>query len=342
MTSTELTHSSQAINMLIDAIVTAVGEDYDVAEIEGDAVLLIRKGAAPSKKEIKEICLRIFNAFHFQLKWMQQHAVCPCGACQCLINLSLKFVVHHGPVAEIKIGRFVKQSGIEMIIAHRLLKNSINNNEYLLVSDKLLNQFSDLAEPDELEWTSSSEEYSSIGKIGYQFTLLNNARKNVPDPPELKNQYRADDTAYLEIPVAASFRDVYMAVMNIPGRVEWVPELQKVEQDIPQVFVGSIHYCSFQNYQCVVSPLWMTVADDNIGYAESCHIGSQGISLVYEYVFNKVDEKRSRLSYRFLNVGNTPLSDEMNTILFKRMDAMVQSLVAYCGKIEVSLFEPAF
>lgn len=37
MTSTELSHDSFAINMLIDAIITAVGDDYEVSEIEGDA-----------------------------------------------------------------------------------------------------------------------------------------------------------------------------------------------------------------------------------------------------------------------------------------------------------------
>ena len=66
MTTTELSHSSHAINYLIDAIVNAVGEEYELAEVEGDAVLLIRKGPAPSKKEIQDICLKIFNAFHYQ------------------------------------------------------------------------------------------------------------------------------------------------------------------------------------------------------------------------------------------------------------------------------------
>ena len=80
---------------------------------------------------------------------MQQHTVCPCGACMAIINLSLKFVVHHGPVAEIKVGRFVKPSGPELIVAHRLLKNSIGNSEYLLLTEKLL---SSLAMSLRLKW----------------------------------------------------------------------------------------------------------------------------------------------------------------------------------------------
>ncbi len=71
MTTTELTHGSYAINVLIDAIVNAVDEKYEISEIEGDAVLMIKKGPAPSKKEILDTCLKIFNAFNFQRKWMQ-------------------------------------------------------------------------------------------------------------------------------------------------------------------------------------------------------------------------------------------------------------------------------
>src|SRR5687767_11860656 len=127
MTTTELSHSTHAINMLMDSILTAVGEEYDVSEIEGDAVLLIRKGSPPARQEIMATCFRIFQAFHFRRKWMEQYTICPCNACLGLAYLTLKFIVHHGPLAEMKVGRFIKHSGTDMIVAHRLLKNSIDN-----------------------------------------------------------------------------------------------------------------------------------------------------------------------------------------------------------------------
>ncbi len=113
ITTTELNHSSKAIHMLIDAILNAVGEEYEISEIEGDAVLMIKKGPAPSQKEILDICLKIFNAFHLQRKWMQQTTVCPCAACRAISNLTVKFVVHYGALAEMKVGRFVKHSGTQ-------------------------------------------------------------------------------------------------------------------------------------------------------------------------------------------------------------------------------------
>ena len=340
MTSTELSHGSFAINMLIDAIVNAVGDEYEVSEIEGDAVLLVRKGEAPSQKQIQDMCLTIFNAFHFRRKWMQQHAVCPCGACLSIIDLTLKFVAHHGPLAEIKVGRFVKQSGTEMIIAHRLLKNGIDNNEYLLMTEKLLETGGSM-DTGEMKWVSSSEEYPSIGKVDYRFALLNEARKNCPEPPALQPYY-TDDTSYFEIPVAASFRDAYMMVMNIPGRPEWMPGLQKVEQDIPQVFVGSIHHCTFDDFRATVSPLRMTLSEDRIIYAESRQIEESGLTLVDEYIFTKVDEKSCLFACRFMNTNGSPIPGEMNAVLFDQMQRVAESLADHCAKMKESSFKPAF
>ncbi|MEI9943319.1 MAG: DUF2652 domain-containing protein [Chitinophagaceae bacterium] len=342
MTTTELSHSSHAINILIDAILKAVDEEYEVSEIEGDAVLLIKKGAAPSQKQIVDTCLKIFNSFHVQRMWMQQHAICPCGACLGIINLTLKFVVHHGPVAEIKVGRFIKQSGPEMIVAHRLLKNSIANNEYLLITEKLLQQLPDEVEAVEMEWTDSSEEYASIGKIPYRFTLLNEARKKIPEPPKPNNQYHTDNTSFLKMTVADNFRDVYMVVMNIPGRPAWFPGLQNVEQDIPQVFIGSIHRCKFENYNTVVSPIRMTLTEEGIEYAESCRIAEMDISLVYEFVFKKINETTSSFACRLLNACDAPIPEKVHGALFDQMKKMSENLKEYCEQMKESFFEPSF
>jgi Protein of unknown function (DUF2652) len=332
MTSTELSHSSHAINLLIDAMLAVIGDEYEIAEIEGDAVLLIKKGPAPSKKEILDTCLKIFNAFHFQRKWMQQYNVCPCGACQAIINLTLKFVAHYGPLAEIKVGRFVKQSGTEMIVAHRLLKNSIDNNEYLLISEKFLKQMADHADAAEMEWTTSSEEYPSIGKIDYHFTLLNEARKNVPEPPVPKKYYHTDNTSYLELPISANYLDVYMVLMNIPGRHLWVPGLQKVEQEVNRTFVGSIHHCTFEGYKATISPLQMKISDEGILFAENCSIPEFGVSLVYEFVFKKNAEDTCGFAARFMNAGETLIPAETHAFLFNKMKEMVERLKEYCEK----------
>ena len=342
MTNTELSHGSHVINMLIQAMLKAVDDEYEISEIEGDAIVLIKKGPAPALKEIQDSCLRIFNAFHYQRKWMQMHAICPCAACLCAEKLTLKFIVHHGPLTEIKVGRFVKQSGAEMIVAHRLLKNSIGKNEYLLITEKLLQQTHDSKEKFEMEWNSSSDEYPSIGKIDYRFALLNEERNKVTGPPMPDSNYRTDDTPYMEIPVAANFRDVYMVLMNIPGRAQWAPGLQEVEQQIPDVFVGTIHHCTFDDLKTIISPMRMRFTDEGIIYAESCRIDELDLSMVHEYIFKKDGDLKCIFGCRSLNMNDTPVPDEINTSITNKMKAMAESLKDYCEKMEKSFFEPSF
>jgi hypothetical protein len=332
ITSTELEHGAHTINLLIDAIVKEVGDEYEVTEIEGDAVLLIKKGPAPTQDELESICLRIFNAFHFQRKFMQQHNICPCGACQAIINLTLKFVAHHGPVAEITVGRFVKQSGAAMIVAHRLLKNSIDNHEYLLVTDKLLQQVTNTSDPVEIEWLRSSEEYPSIGTVNYHFALLNQARKKVPQPPEPQLYVYSDTNTSQELSIQADFHVVYMTIWDVAGRVNWISGLLRIEQDLPDVFIGSIHHCIFEKCRATVSPLNMTYTDEGIMYAESCEIPEMDLHLNLEIVCRKTDEKNCSLSWRFINTGDTPITEETSRFFFDRLTMIMDELKAWCEK----------
>lgn len=334
MTNTELSHSSFAISTLINTIISTVGDEYEISEIEGDAVLMFKRGPAPGKKDIQDICLKIFNAFHFQRSWMQKHVICPCKACLEIDRLTLKFIAHHGAVGEIRAGGFTKLSGIDVIVAHRLLKNSVPSNEYLLLSEKLLQQAIETPETDRMEWAVSSDDYSSIGTVEYRFALLNEQRKKAPEAPEPQVSYPAETTAYFEIPVAANYQDAYMIFMNVPNRPEWLHGLKKVEQQIPAAFVGSVHYCSFDDYEAIVSPLQMTMQPEQITYAESCRIEALDLSLVYEVIFKNLTGGSCTLSARIINSGALPIGEETSAMLLHSLQNMAESLSEYCENIE--------
>jgi class 3 adenylate cyclase len=333
MSSTELAHGSKAVNMLVNAIIEAVGDEYTVAELEGDAVFLVKKGAAPSKKELLDVCIRIFHAFHFQRQWLQYHAVCPCKACKEIANLQLKFVAHHGRIGEMQVGHFTTVSGTDVIIAHRLLKNSVPSHEYLLLTENLLNRAADSPEVIEMEWINSSDEYASIGKVDYRFALLHEARKNAPVPKQPQAEYYIDTTPHNELEVGLNFYNAYMIMMNIPGRAEWVPGLQKVAQDPEEVFIGSVHHCTFDDYEAVVTPLRMVVGNEELRFVESCLIGEYGLSLVYEYIFKNVDQAICLFTYRFMNAGASPVPEKMGVLLSRNLQEMAIRFKEKCEKV---------
>ena len=125
LTKTELVHSSHIINELLDAILAPNSGDFELSEVEGDALLLYHKGKPIEADALVRLCLSMFESFHKQIKIIERDSVCQCGACKTASNLSLKFVAHHGMVQEIKVRQFTKCSGVDMVVAHRLLKNRI-------------------------------------------------------------------------------------------------------------------------------------------------------------------------------------------------------------------------
>ena len=60
---------------------------------------------------------------------------CSCDACQHIDTLRLKLVVHSGRAVVYSIAGNVDLSGVDVIIAHRLLKNSVPSHEYILLTE---------------------------------------------------------------------------------------------------------------------------------------------------------------------------------------------------------------
>jgi len=324
MTHTELSHGSFAISMLINAMIDAVGDEYQVSEVEGDAVLLFKKGPAPTARAIRDCCIRIFNAFHYRRKWMQQHAICPCHACRDISNLTLKFVAHHGPVAEVKMGGLNKLSGADVIVAHRLLKNSLVSHEYMLLTEKLLSQHTSGGEETLFDGLDACDEYESIGKVNYRYRYLEEEKSAVPDPPQPETTYPKDDTPFSRLTIDANYLDAFMLLMNIPDRADWVQSLLEVEQDMPAVFLGSIHRCSFGDCHATVSPVFIEQMDQRIVFAERFTLSDEA-SFVYEYIFDAIDPQHTLLSYRVLP-GDPRPSREVSTIQQQRAKLMMDAL----------------
>ncbi len=177
-TSTELEHGALIINELLNVIVESNSCEFKVGEVEGDAVLFYKPGEAIPRKVLVEQCIEMFRNFHRKVDSMVKVIDCPCGTCQTAGILSLKFVAHRGRIKEINVANFVKATGKDMIVAHRLLKNSIASKEYILFTKNSVDSKQDAGE-NTLQWNESQEEYESIGKIEFQYALLGDLRNEV-------------------------------------------------------------------------------------------------------------------------------------------------------------------
>src|SRR5829696_6102337 len=135
---TLLEHAEAATTRLLEKVVDAA-RDFDLIEIEGDAAFLSRDADAldgDALRAVTEAAVAMHRAFHAERRLVERN-LCPCESCTQTKGLTLKFVAHVGEVATQTIRRRQKLIGVDVIYVHRLLKNSLQVPEYVLLSEDL-------------------------------------------------------------------------------------------------------------------------------------------------------------------------------------------------------------
>jgi hypothetical protein len=247
VTDTEMSHSKHIIEELLETIIDANKIGLEISEIEGDAILFYRFGNAPSPQELMDQVRQMFNRFHLHLKKYESHRICNCGACRTANNLTIKFIAHYGDITINTIRQYKKLFGKDVIVAHRLLKNDIGKNEYLLVTDNLTqeNKSWDIAQ--NLAWSnleSGQQEYDS-GKVQFTYLSLDPLMKDLPEiSPE---DYGLDPKSMVlenGIKVNAPMDLVFDVLSDVYWRSKWIPgttDVTNVNSAITQV--GQSHRC---------------------------------------------------------------------------------------------------
>ena len=135
-----LAHAQVNTGRLLERVIDAVPE-LELIEIEGDAAFLYRQTDARKPEDLADEVLRaavaMHQAFHLEREYVAKN-LCPCAGCKEAANLKLKFVAHVGDVATQTIRQRLKLVGIDVILVHRLLKNTVPVPEYVLMTDDLL------------------------------------------------------------------------------------------------------------------------------------------------------------------------------------------------------------
>ena len=135
-----LAHSQDITQRLLESMVDAV-PSLRLVEIEGDAVFLYAPESENGRRAAADTflasTLAMHRAFHARQQWMVARNMCACEACKQVGTLRVKFVAHLGEVATQTIKKRTKLVGIDVIAAHRMLKNTVPVPEYILMSDSI-------------------------------------------------------------------------------------------------------------------------------------------------------------------------------------------------------------
>lgn len=246
--STEILHARHIVEELLEIIIDANEIDLEVSEIEGDAILFYRFGKAPTAASLLAQVQRIYVAFQAHLRRYERHRICHCGACSTAQNLSIKFVAHFGEITTKKVKEHSKLFGKEVIVSHRLLKNEIDSDEYVLVTHELTNACKTWVDIETVAWSIvfKGQDIYDFGTSQYCYLPLAPLRDHVPEPKVEDFRIPGCDVNYLssEAVIGAPIDLVFDVVSDTSFRHKWVIYIETSDEQsslVPQH--GVQHRC---------------------------------------------------------------------------------------------------
>jgi len=244
--NTEVEHSQHVITELLEILIDANTQQLQLAEVEGDALFFYKEGEVPSREKLLAQVETMFTAFYSHLKLLEKNRICPCNACATAPNLKLKIIAHSSTLQFINIQNKRKPFGPEVIEVHRLLKNSIESDNYVLISQ-------DLADIVELpkdygsklfNFNSGANTYDGK-ELKYLYTHIDDKKlKLKPFTKVKKITFSTPPSISIEkeFPVAA--KELLEYISNYTYRHHWVTGVNSFEFNKNEVTkIGTEHVC---------------------------------------------------------------------------------------------------
>lgn len=294
---TEIGHSRLIIQELLEILINSNQIGLEVSEIEGDAILFYKFGDSPNLKDLYNQVEKMFREFHRHLLAYYNCKYCQCKACMSVIDLTLKVITHYGEFTGYNVKNFNKLIGKDVIIAHQLLKNDIEQHEYWLVTPLLTGKNNPPAGfTNWMKWNSSIKQTES-GEIPFHYTQLSQLKNEItPDPPldlelskkakifSLTKEYDTDIITLFHATGDFNYRNKWLEGVKMVG---------EVNQYLPRV--GMKCRCVLDKEEDTLYSSSYSYSDDRIEFSET---DKKKLSSTY-FILEKTGNKKTRLTIDF-------------------------------------------
>jgi hypothetical protein len=299
--SVELEHSRMIIQELLEDVINANELGLEISEIEGDAVLFYKFGDAPQLDTLYKQVEKMFCVFHSDLLAYEQRRYCQCKACRLAATLSLKIITHYGEFSGYQVKNFHKLIGKDIIVAHQLLKNDIENHEYWLVTSNLTNDVKPMGFKQWMHWDVASKE-TELGTIPFHYTFLSDLKKDLKvDPPPAFDPSGKIKIFSLSESFSADMITLLHAVGDFNLRTSWYEGVKKVEEVhhyLPRV--GMRCRCLIEDgSEVVIRSSNYTFQPDKVQYTER----EEGKDNFIHYTVEKLGSHESNLTVDYYLSG---------------------------------------
>ena len=290
----EIEHSRFIIQDLLEVLINSNQAGLEISEIEGDAILFYKYGDPPDQAEVYKQVERMFCAFHRHLLSYEYRRLCQCKACISAINLTLKVITHYGEFTGYNVKNFNKLIGKDVIVAHQLLKNDIEQHEYWLVTDNLLKHQEPAHLTEWMKWNDRVKQ-TETGQIAYHFTQLGELKSKIEPEPAPRLEL---DKKVKVISVSREYdtdvKSLFYTALHFEFRHLWqegVKGIDQVDHLIPTI--GTKHRCLLEKgFVIMYSTTFSYDPNTKIEYSET---DEKKTSAVY-FTLEKINANKSRLT----------------------------------------------
>lgn len=245
LTGTEIDHAQDVLADLMEVVIGRFQPVLRLAKLEGDAVFTYAPEAEVEGSMLLDVLESTYFAFRHRVQSIRRASTCRCNACVLIPNLNLKFCVHDGSFVRQRIAGQEELAGRDVILVHRLLKNSVTEtmglHGYGLLTAATVEAMQ--LDPEALGMRPHTEQYEHIGEVpGFVHDLEAHWKEAQEERREFLTAADADMTFTATIPGPPALAWDFL---NSPQRYKQVaPDITRSEQHpLGRRGVGTSTHC---------------------------------------------------------------------------------------------------
>ncbi len=247
LAGSELDHAQDVLADLITVVVAAVRPVLKLNKIEGDAAFVYARAGTLNGPMLIDVVERCFFSFQRRLRDIRRATTCQCNACLRIPSLNLKMFVHDGEFARQRIAGREELAGTDVILVHRLLKNTVAEKfdlrGYALFTEPCVRAL-DL-DPSALRFREHVEQYEHIGAVR---SFVHDLQARWDEQQKQRRVYiapgKGDAEFSFDVPASPAVAWDYLT--SPTQRVRYSPGVTGMEQENPggRRGLGTITHCA--------------------------------------------------------------------------------------------------
>ena len=319
--TTEVEHSQHVFAELLEILIDANVNEFQLAEVEGDALFFFKEEEIPSLEKLLAQVETMFTAFYGHLKLLEKNRICPCHACASAPELDLKIIAHCGELQFISIKGDRKPFGSQVIEVHRMMKNSIDSENYVLLSKELTD---DIMLPENYQsklfnFSEGKDNYDGKN-MNYLFSIID--RNNLmlkPYSQAKKIEFNGPSPHASEKEMPISAPHLFEYITNFRYRHHFVHGADKFEYDENEVNkVGTKHICVINGKDLNFVTVIKEGLPGQLIYGEMT-TGAPLINELYSfYILTPITQSTCKLRLEFY-WKTSPIKDVIIRLFFKKI-----------------------